>query len=492
MSEQPHSIESERSLLGCLLLGEGAVLGQARSAGLKQEWFYREEYGLVYKAIARLFEEGEAVSEISVLERLKGEGEAEQVGGIAGLYAIMEGVETSTALNYFLRVVGGLYKQRKMLRAARRLMEIVARPGDVFEEVREAVQGPLTELGELSLSEQSVTARERAVEFIAEKEEERAGKLERVPSTARVWLGLPGLEAKFGAIDQRANDNFIVIAAPSSRGKSTLLRQVLNLNLRKHEDWRIGYFLLEGSLRNYLHHSACAAGEIDNDVMLDSWVAQRAVDGQEARAKAEVGLQRYFAELEFLRGALDERLFVFENDYSIGAIEGRCTELTARLGRLDLVVVDYVQVVESTLKNMNREQQMAEVSGRLKRLQKRLGCPVLTGSQLNEDGKARESRAIFNDSTRFWRVERAEKDANGNQQQAGRKQYLQSVEQEKFRNGRTGWASVNFNCAIGRFYDHGEIPPEKRGRPKKTAKKTAPKQAETGGADERIGMGDYF
>lgn len=467
----PHSIEAEEALLACLLVGGAedtkAAMARALSARLKPEMFYRTSHQLIYAAMCKIFEAGLALDEIALLERLRADGHEDEVGGMAALFEIQKRVETSVSLSHFIKLTIAHWKQRGLIRHSREIMEASYTPGDSFDDVRKAIQTPLTEMGLLSVSEVEVTATQELETFIDNKRAELAGKMERVPHEHRVYLGLPSIEEKFGFIDRRSADNHIVIAAPSSTGKSTLMRQVVNVNLEKHADWNIAFFVLEGALNDYLHNSACAASGIPNDQPLDKWTSEECAKGSECAKKAKQRVDAYFAFLEFLQGQLDRRFFVLENDHGIDEIEARCMELEARLGRLDIVVVDYVQVVVSTLKGVNREQQMSEVSGRLKRLQKKLRCPLFDGSQLSEEGKARESRAIFNDATRFWKIDRPAKDANGNEQKDDRKQYLQTIEQEKFRNGRKTWASFNFNCEIGRFFDFAGIPAEKRGRPRK-------------------------
>jgi replicative DNA helicase len=121
--------------------------------------------------------------------------------------------------------------------------------------------------------------------------------------------------------------------------------------------------------------------------------------------------------------------------------------------------VDYIQAVQSGKTGVNREQQISFISSRLRALQVHLGCPLVTGSQLNKDGEAGESAQIFNDSTRFMRISRPQKDLNGASQQAeGQGQYYQTLEQMKNRTGETGQVSFNFNTECGYFCDLQSVP----------------------------------
>lgn len=466
----PASVDAELAVCAICLAFSDQAVPKVLSARLKPEEFFKQLNGELLGAILALSDQGVEVDELTVYERLQAHEDATVANAwsLEQLMALSTRAETPTVLGHAIKLVQEKFKQRRMLREARVIMEAAGKPGDSFDAVRSAIQGPLTHLGQLSLAESNVTASVEAEDFLQEKRDELAGKVDRVPPERYVHTGIPGLEEKFGPIDAGRNDNNIIVAAPSSRGKSVMLRQIVLENLFAHKDWHIAFFILEGSLHDFLHNSACARSGIPNDIPLNEFMQQAADKGAANAKKAQEKVDWYFRTLDKLHEALDVRLFVFERDAMIDEIEGRALELQAKVGKLNLVVVDYIQQVGSTMTNVNREQQMSEVSGRLQRLQKRLGCPLFNGSQLNEDGKARESRAIFNDATRFWRIDRPNKDGNGNDQsEYGRKQYLQTIEQQKFRNGKTGMTNFNFQTNTGRFWDFGGIPAEKRGRPKK-------------------------
>ena len=90
---------------------------------------------------------------------------------------------------------------------------------------------------------------------------------------------------------------------------------------------------------------------------------------------------------------------------TIDVISGHCIRLQETKG-LDLVVIDYVQMVASPrIKGQSREQEVAAISRACKQLAKRLKCPVITATQLNEANQARESRAIEHDADNLFVIE---------------------------------------------------------------------------------------
>jgi replicative DNA helicase len=331
----------------------------------------------------------------------------------------------------------------------------------------------LTQLSNLSIEEVDTDVVAEMEGFFEGKEAELRGEVERVPEDCRVHLWMPSIEKKFGYIDARSSDNNIVIGGPSSFGKSTLLRQAINANLFMHRDWIIVYFIVEGSRMDYYHNSACAYAKIPNDIELNEFVNNSVQHGGIDAKAAKERIDKYFAFRDVMREALRHRLYLLENDMMIDDIVSRCREIKARHGRIDLIGIDYQQVVgAANIKGVNREQQVSEVSGKIKRLQKDMSCPLFSGSQLNADGEARESKAIYNDATRFLRIGRPSKwtDSNGKdktQALMGLKGYHQTLEQPKSRNGKTGWASYKLNAEMGRCEDYGAIPDGMRGRPRK-------------------------
>lgn len=463
----PHSIEAEEALLACLLTGGRTAMAQIVSSRLAAECFYKVTHQTIYGALHKAFDAGLDVDEIVVLEQLRAEGMEEDVGGWEELNRIQGRVETSTSVNYWLKLVLGHWKQRQLVRAGREVIEMAMTPGDSFDVVRKSVQEPLTRMGQLSVQEIATDAVDELDGLIERKKLEYAGKAEEVPAEFRVEIGMGGNAAKLGYIDRRKTDNLIVIGAPSSRGKSTLKRQIIDANLRAHPDWNILVFVLEGGGVDYLHYMASGHALVPNRKHHD-YISEKQAQGGAVAEKAAKKVKRYFGRLADYKAAINQRLFIFERDRTIDDIVARARELEARLGRIDLIVVDYIQQVQSTKQSANREQQVSEVSNKLQSLQVTMGCPLITGSQLNKDGEARESAAIFNDCTRFWKIDRPKKDMNDNDQsELGRKQYFQTLAQQKFRGGETGQVGYNFNCECGRFLDYGDIPDGERGRPTK-------------------------
>ena len=150
-----------------------------------------------------------------------------------------------------------------MIHSTRSMLEKLQMPLASVEDIKVAISEPMNEISTLTLADDDKTAKEEIVEFIDQKMKELRGEEDRIPEEYRVYTGMKHLEETLGHIDRRRKDNNIIIAAPSSRGKSALKRQIIVHNLFKHKDWIVVAFLLESSKEDWWHNTACSYAKID-------------------------------------------------------------------------------------------------------------------------------------------------------------------------------------------------------------------------------------
>ena len=429
INNHPNSLKSEQIILGQMLQRDAASV---ISEGTTADWFFSAENQLIFESIRAVFDAGQDVDEMSVMPVLQSNMSKAGLDGQGAITLMMSlpVVYTATWVSA-LRNVKNLYLQRKMIHACRSMLENLQQPLASANEIKLAISEPMNEISTLTLADDDKTAREEIDDFIDQKMKELSGEEERIPEEFRVYTGMPKLEETLGHIDRRRKDNNIIIAAPSSRGKSALKRQIIVHNLFKHTEWVIVAFLLESSKEDWWHATACSYAKIDTRQPLN----KVAGDKQKLYVKC----------LNMLKGETDKRLFLFDSPESLDGVTTRCREIAAKCGKIDILCVDYIQIMDSSGKSKgNRETEVAAMSGGIQRLQKSLKCVAFSGTQLNEDGQARESRAIFNDATIFWRLERPERDSRGGVQQDGQPVYYQTVQQVKCRNGVLATVGMDF------------------------------------------------
>jgi replicative DNA helicase len=427
-NNHPHSLRSELRVLSHMLYADAASIV---AEGVSKEWFFSAENQVVFESIRQVFDAGQDVDEFSTLPVLQANMRESRMDVDTAASLLMDlPSDYSSSWIAAVKNIRNKHLQREMIYSTRRMLERLQEPLASVDDIKTAIQEPMSEISTLTLADDDKSAKEEINEFIDEKMKELRGEVEKIPEEYRVYTGMKNLEETFGFIDRRRKDNNIIIAAPSSRGKSALKRQIIVHNLFRHKDWIIVGFLLESSKEDWWHNTACSYAKIDTRQPLNS------VDGKRQKL--------YVKCLEMLRKETDSRLFLFDSPESLSGVTTRCREIAAKCGRIDILCVDYIQILDSESKG-TRESEVAAMSGGIQRLQKSLRCVAFSGTQLNEDGKARESRAIFNDATIFWRVERPEKNDRGQTQEEGQNTYYQTVKQEKCRNGILTTVGINFH-----------------------------------------------
>lgn len=433
----PHSLQSEQTVLGQMLQHDAASI---IAEGATKDWFFSIENQVMFESIRQVFDAGQDISELSVLPVLQSNMAKDrmEVDTAMSLMMALPIVYTSTWVAA-LRNVRNKFLQRKMIHSTRSMLEKLQMPLASVEDIKSAISEPMNEISTLTLADDDKTAKEEIVEFIDQKMKELRGEEDRIPEEYRVYTGMKHLEETLGHIDRRRKDNNIIIAAPSSRGKSALKRQIIVHNLFKHKDWIVVAFLLESSKEDWWHNTACSYAKIDTRQPLNT------VSGDKQKL--------YVKCLNMLKEETDSRLFLFDSPESMSGVTTRCREIAAKCGKIDILCVDYIQIMDGSGKG-NREAEVAAMSGGIQRLQKSLRCVAFSGTQLNEEGKARESRAIFNDATIFWRIDRPERDSNGQIQEEGQPVYYQTVKQEKCRNGILTTVGIDFQVTHQTMVDN--------------------------------------
>ncbi|MEN8863803.1 MAG: DnaB-like helicase N-terminal domain-containing protein, partial [Lentimonas sp.] len=121
---QPHSIEAEEGLIAaCLIDGGREILTECIEAKIAPEYFYKTAHQEIYRALIALYQTGDPVDEILLFDYLQKSGQAEEVGGIAAIYAIQDRIETAAHSRFFTKIVHEKYLLRRLIRTSREAIE---------------------------------------------------------------------------------------------------------------------------------------------------------------------------------------------------------------------------------------------------------------------------------------------------------------------------------------------------------------------------------
>lgn len=390
----PQDLDAEQAVIGSLLLSGSPgsasfrFFGEILDTGIVAEEYYRPAHQTIHRVICDLRAAGEPVDPITVAGELTERGELARVGGASYLHTCTQAVPTAANGAQYAEIVRAKAYRRAVIGSAQRILEYAYSEKGDEDEVRDLVEQQLTEIiaGTPGLHQAPPKVGDLYLDWVADLEDIQDGKK-------------VGLTYGFADLDTLTSGmrpgNVTVVAAQSGVGKSTL---ALNAAVAAAKTGApVMFSSLEMSATELMQKIAAAEGKI----ALHHLTHQGGLTAEGWETVRRLGPE-LFQSLP---------LRVYRPDgASLGDIAS-AARACARDGGLELLVVDYLQLVEvEQSRNITREQAVASVSRGLKNLSVQLGCHVIALSQLNDDGMMRESRAIKNDASVVIKVERPDAD----------------------------------------------------------------------------------
>src|SRR5919205_1178346 len=364
----PHSLEAEQSVLGAILIDRETIIEIAEF--LRPEDFYRQAHGSIYRAMLELFERREPVDLVTVAESLERSEDLEQVGGRSYLSQLSNQTPTAVHAVPYARIVERKAVLRNLIGAAGKIA------GIGYEdpaEIQEAIDRAESEL--FQVSNRRITAGFSQLRDLLHSAYDRLDYLHAHRGE------LSGISSGFLDLDQlttgfQRSDLIIVAARPSVGKTSFALNIAEHAAVREHKT--VGVFSLEMSKEQLVLRLLSSVAKIDSSRLRTGFLEE--MD---------------FTRLAPAMNSLAEAPVYIDDTPNISTMELRtkARRLQAESG-LDLLVVDYLQLMQATTinRNDNRVQEVSEISRGLKALARELEVPVIALSQLSRQAEMRESR----------------------------------------------------------------------------------------------------
>lgn len=368
----PNSMEAEQSVLGAMLLDKEAISVAAEI--LKDGDFYREVHNEIFMAIVDIYNAAEPVDLITLTDRLKSRKTIEAVGGITYLTQLMNIVPTAHNIEYYARIVLEKSTLRKLIKSSNEIISKCFDSGsDTAAIVDEAEKGIFNI--SLSRSTQGFIPIKKILTSNFDKIEElylNKGRITGIPT------GFSDLDTKLSGLQ---SSDLILIASRPSMGKSSLMMNIVQ-NASVKERYTTAIFSLEMSKEQLSQRLLCSEALIDahrlrtGDITEDEWIKL-------ARAMGSLS---------------DKPIFIDDTPaISVTEMRAKCRRLKIEHG-LGLVLVDYLQLMQSTGKYDSRQQEISNISRSLKALAKELEVPVVALSQLSRAPEMRaDHRPVLSD-----------------------------------------------------------------------------------------------
>lgn len=365
----PHSIEAESSVLGGLLLNNGAWdrVGDI----LTDSDFYRHEHRLIYAAIGALVNSTREADVVTTFAQLQSIGKAEEAGGLSYLNALAQYVPGAGNIRRYAEIVRERSVLRKLVSASDEIATSAFNPegravADILDEAERKI-GTVREAGTSTVDEWESLDKGvvRALDRIQEQHE---GRDQDFTPT-----GLKDLDERLDG-GLRPGD-VIVIGARSGMGKSAL-SQTIAEHIAINESKPVAIFSLEMSRDRWIDRFLASIGKIHLTKI------------RRPERLGDYDWSNLTGAVEMLRQSPIE--INDQGGLNINQLRSKARAVKRRRGKLGLIVVDHLGLTTGTDRKANRNYQVAEVSGGMKALGKELGCPVILLVQITRTVDARE------------------------------------------------------------------------------------------------------
>lgn len=362
----PSSEESERAILGAILLDNGLITQAVEF--LKPEDFYSPLHRRIFAAMVSLFDASQAIDPILIGEELKKDGSVESIGGIAAITNLTYGLPHFTDVKDYIRVVKEKSTLRSLIRACNQITSEALEEEEPAQIVLDRAEQAI-----FNLAEQK--EREGFVHFqpVAERVFEKIQEFAK-----RETHALTGLATGFRDLDLITSglqpSDLVIIAARPSMGKTAL---VLNIAQRAavNEKAVVAIFSLEMSKEQLAMRMLSAQASIDARMLRTGSLSTK----DWARLAEGIGV------------LADTNLHIDDTPgISVLEMRAKLRRLVVEQKKLDLVIIDYLQLMGGgTGRIENRQQEVSKISRDLKALAKEFNVPVIALSQLSRAPEAR-------------------------------------------------------------------------------------------------------
>ena len=439
----PSNVDAEKTILGAVLLDNAAHAEAAEK--LESDDFSLDSHRRIFLRMSELMDSQRAVDIVTLANELARYKEIESVGGVAYLASLTEGLPRRPVIEEYIRIVKDKSLLRKLMGICSMAIARAADQGETALEVLGAAESQLMEV-----TEKGITHGFQSLDQIVQHS---FGTIDNLYKQSRE---VTGLATDFTELDRMTSGlqkgELIIIAARPSMGKTALAINIAQ-NAAVNHNATVAVFSLEMSKESLLRRMLAS----------QAWVDQRKLQtgflGREDHDKLQSALGQL----------VESRMFIDDTaGISLAEMRAKARRLRQNAGGLDLIVVDYLQLMSATLpssgrKNYeNRTQEVSAISRGLKALSKELNVPVLALSQLSRASERRgeDRRPLLSDLRESGSIEQdadvvafihRESYYNRDEEQSDADRAKSEIILAKQRNGPTGTVQLNFISRFTRF-----------------------------------------
>ena len=365
----PHHHEAEQSVLGTIFLDPKEIVSVVDQ--LNNEDFFEQAHQLIFEAMKDLHNNTMKIDYTSVAAKLEEGQNLQKAGGMKYLLALSETVPSTKHLETYVELVRDGSMKRQVIQLASVILET-------------GYSGDMDANEYLTLAEESIfaLAQKRKTSEFSELADVIREVKEKTEKNRDKKGGITGLRTGFSNLDQLTAglqpEELIILAARPSMGKSAFAMNLALNVAKRNKDGQAGVaiFSLEMSNEQLAARMLSSESNIENNKIKTGHLTSR--------------------EWQFLEGGMQSlsKLHIAFDDsaaVSVADIRAKCRKLSQE-GRLDFVVIDYLQLIKGDDRSGNRQEEVAKISRSLKQMARELKIPILALSQLSREVEKREDK----------------------------------------------------------------------------------------------------
>ncbi len=363
----PQSLDAEKAVLGCMLISEDAKIQVFEH--LKEDYFYSETHKKIFSCLCELFEKSEKCDLITITNQLKQQDMLDEVGGVEYVTELVELMPTAANVDEYIKIVRDKYMLRTIIENATKIISgASSEPEEVDSFLDEA---------ESLIFDISQHKAKRDVYPLKDLIKENIELIEEIHERRGLVTGLP---TGFVDLDKQTTGfhpaDFVIIASRPSMGKTAFACNVaLNLNAGVNK-FPILIFSLEMSKEQLVQRMLCCEARINLMKLRQGMLSDQDMGN-----------------LLLSAGRLEETPIFIDDTPSLNVFELRARARRLKASEnIQLIMIDYLQLMRSRGRAENRQQEISEISASLKALAKELKIPVIAISQLSRATEQREKK----------------------------------------------------------------------------------------------------
>ncbi len=369
----PHSIEAEQSVIGAMLMDRDAII--SASEIITEEDFYQRQYGVMFQCMVELFNEGQSVDVINLQNRLKEKDVPPEVASLETLRDIITTVPTSANVRAYAEIVREKSMLRKLIRVNEEIANTCYAGKEKLEDILAHTEKAVFDLLQSRTGGDFVPIRQVALNV-----------LEKIEIASKTKDTVTGIPTGFIDLDYKTSgmqpSDFILIAARPSMGKTAFVLNLVDyVAVKKKRPCMI--FSLEMSKEQLVNRMLAMESNVDSQKLRTGTLTDADWD----------------AVVEGI-GIIGNSALTIDDTpgISISELRSKCRKKKLESG-LDLVIIDYLQLMSGSGKHSeSRQQEISEISRSLKALARELNAPVIALSQLSRACETRtDHRPMLSD-----------------------------------------------------------------------------------------------